>query len=235
MPLKLGIVWYLIPTPWHEEDKLHGKHIRYLTPTPKNKRNYAACDPALFNAMQKLVEQDKRAVRFIPTAGIFPKTTAYYDAPLSFPKAKGTRPALSTTRLDYRHLWISQALEVTVSCDIVFVDPDNGLECKVKRQTRNGPKYVCFDELVPYCQRGQSLVVYHHLNRSGPATEQIAVKKRELERHLYAPTVIPMRFKRGTSRVFFVIPAATHEQTIIARLSRLMESPWSAHFEYSAA
>jgi len=50
---------------------------------------------------------------------------------------------------------------------MVFADPDNGLEPRagLPRQRLNGPKYAYFDELSPYLDRGQSVVVYHHFHR----------------------------------------------------------------------
>ena len=52
----------------------------------------------------------------------------------------------------------------TASAD---ADRDNGLEPRagLPRQRLNGPKYAYFDELAPYLDRAQSVVVYHHFHR----------------------------------------------------------------------
>lgn len=65
-------------------------------------------------------------------------------------------------------------MEATRGCALVFADPDNGLESGTPRHHLKGTKYASFDELIPHLERGQSLVVYHHLGRNTSAENQIS-------------------------------------------------------------
>lgn len=116
---------------------------------------------------------------------------------------------------------------------MVFVDPDNGLEVKVKPHQRFGPKYVYFSDLSPYIERSQSLVIYHHIGRRGSAVDQIrgrlAQIKQELSREGFA-----LQYHRGSARAFFIVPSDLHSDLIFGRAKRFVDGPWSNHFELIA-
>ncbi len=76
--------------------------------------------------------------------------TIFYSTPLSYPDGMST-PKRVALRAD----WFAKALEQTSAADIVFLDPDNGIECKsVKRTSRKGPKYVYWDDIDSFVERG---------------------------------------------------------------------------------
>ena len=52
------------------------------------------------------------------------------------------------------------------------------------RHRLTGPKYAYFDELAPYLDRGQSLVVYHHLHRSVAHESQVRDRLSQVEERL---------------------------------------------------
>lgn len=121
------------------------------------------------------------------------------------------------------------ALEATQGCDVVFVDPDNGLESGTRRHHKLGPKYVYFDELVPYVQRDQSLVVYHHLHRG--ATAEVQVRERLSQVTELLGEAFALLYRRGTSRVFFVVPGEDLRESLYERAQRFAKGCWSQHFE----
>ena len=95
--------------------------------------------------------------------------------------------------------WLSYALKATRQAEMVCLDPDNGIAPDDTRMYRKeGPKFVYRDDLKAFWDRGQSLVVYHHLGMDKPANEMIgqttAVLRGALERE-----PIPLRFRKGTS------------------------------------
>jgi hypothetical protein len=93
-----------------------------------------------------------------------------------------------------------------------------------------GPKYAYFDELSPYLDRGQSLVVYHHLHRSLVHESQVRDRLSQVEGRL--GPAFALRFRPGTGRAFFVVPAEAHREVLRERAARLMRHrPWSEHFE----
>lgn len=121
---------------------------------------------------------------------------------------------------------------MTLSCDLIFVDPDNGLEVNsVKSYQRTGPKYTYFEELIPFVKRGQSLVIYHHLCRSGPAEDQVKERLDQLKEKLGVDNIYPLLYKRGTLRTFFIVPSSEHIELLKGRAIRLTQIvPWKEHF-----
>ena len=166
-------------------------------------------------------------MREIPLAGILPPETVYYDAALS------TAPGMSAaTRQAQRTSWFDQALAVTAGCDLVVLDPDNGLESpSVGRQSVYGSKYAYFEELSAFVAREQSLVVYHHFDRSGTAEEQAQRRMQEIKEKLGAELVVALRWLRISPRFFFVIAAERHEDALSAGITSLCAGPWSQHFQ----
>jgi len=108
-------------------------------------------------------------------AGVLPSETAFYEEPLSFLGFPSSGLKAQVMRLEQRKYWLERALDATSGCDAVFLDPDNGLEVSVKRYQNKGPKYVYLDELTPFIERSQSVIIYHHLCRNGTAEEQTSI------------------------------------------------------------
>jgi len=133
---------------------------------------------------------------------------------------------------DVRNAWIARAYAATASCDIVFADPDNGLQCKsVGPYHRLGPKYAFYDDLLPLIERDQTVVIYHHACRQGSADAQIMERLRHLGlRRPTARCICALRFRRGNSRAFLVVPAAAHERVVRLRVKQLLAGQWRQHF-----
>ena len=73
---------------------------------------------------------------------------------------------------------------------VVFADPDNGMEPRagLPRARLTGPKYTYFHELAPYLDRGQSLIIYHHLHRSMVQEGQVCDRLSQVEESLGRPS-----------------------------------------------
>jgi len=226
--LRLGVVWYLVPDEGHNAD---GKHTSYLKPTAVNVTWYKGCDPALYDRLAEIVDTKSRNVTSIRNGGILPTGTVFFEEPLTFDGMPHIGPAAREARLRLRSEWLQRALEATAGCDVVFVDPDNGLESGTKRHHNRGTKYVYFDELGPYLSRGQSLVVYHHMGRNPKVPEQIQQRLAEITRRLEGcSSPFALRYGRGTSRAFFVVPTKAHRTVLLERAGRFVLGPWSRHF-----
>lgn len=219
----LGIVWYLVPDEGHNDD---GRHISYLT-----KPDYRACDPELHDGLRRLVIDERRArsVELLPQSGLLPATTRYFNRPLDYGRAGGT----GDRRLEFRDRWLTDAMQACASCDVIFLDPDNGLEvASVPKHAPKAPKYVYWDEFEQFARLGKTLVVYHHLNRTQTAFRQIAAKKAEIRNTLPGiPGLAALLFRRGSLRVFFVLPAPEHRSLVESTLGRMVSGAWSRHFE----
>jgi len=223
----LGVVWYLFP----DEGK-GGGITKYLEPTEENKRKYRRCDPALYDALRQIKTGNQRDVQSIRVLNILPANTIFYEEPLTFDGMPNIGLRSHLLRINHRKKWVQNACNVTSSCDIVFLDPDNGLQIKsVQRHHKYSPKYVFLDEISPYWKRGQSLVIYQHMNFGKTAEDQINEWLSILNDFLGTEGAFALRYLRGPARAYIVIPTKTHEEILRYRTSRFLKSPWSQHFE----
>ena len=230
--LKLGVVWYRPPLSIVAADPADdGKHIAYLCPKQKDvgeeqEREYRCCDPPLYDALREIVKRGDRRIEAVEKSGLLGPGTVFYGHQIPNP-SEHTR---GEDRVRARLGWIEGALEATVGRDVVFLDPDNGLEPQ-SISTTNALKYAYLSEVEKWFGRGQSVVVYHHLGRNGTHTEQIARWLKRLERRFGPADIFALRFRRGTSRAFFVLATAEHGPSMRQRAEALTVAPWSEHFE----
>ena len=226
--LKLGVVWYLTEEKSKGKD---GKHTTYLRPTKKNARDFRACDPCLYDKLAHIIKSGNRSVTAVQEAGIFPQDTSYHQQLLSMEGIKPIRGATSHEQRELRRtLWHQEALKATEGCDLVLLDPDNGLKKDPGNYPKQTLKHAFYQELGQYLNRGQGLVVYHHLNRTSSARNQT----RHLHLELYQTLghrAFAMLYHRGSARIFLVIPAAGQRETLYDRASKMLKGPWAKHFD----
>ena len=212
--LRLGVVWYLVP----DEGNGDGRFTHYLEANDRNHKSYRIWDPVLYDALQR-IGQNGRCVQAVRRSGILGISCSFYESILDW---HGT--TCMSDRVIFRQTWHKNAVESTKDCDVVFLDPDNGLECKVSRYDRKrGGKFVYMDEMTPYIERGQSVIVYQHLNRICSAEAQIhgwitLIQKQLGKTH----RIFGLRWHRSSGRVFFVISAQQHRPWLIERAKILL-------------
>jgi hypothetical protein len=219
---RLGIVWCLFGNEIHNSD---GRHTSYL-----QKPEFRSLDPQLHERLALIVDSGRRSVRRISKANIFPANTISFDLPIM---PSNQIRAYRVDRETYRARWLSRALEVTAACDLVFFDPDNGLQTRcVPKHAPKAGKYVFWDELKPFWDRGQSLIVYHHLNRSASVREQTEILRTKFRvQFADAGEIISLLFRRGSCRHFWIVGQTHHACVLRARIEAMMGSAWGDHFE----
>ena len=228
-PLRLGVVWYLFPDESHNDD---GKHLSYLLEKPSSYKQFKICDELLHSGLKQHlsdafgnVVMEKRHLNTIEMSGLLPKETCFYSEPLSF-QPNESYPA----RIRKRAAWIDGALKAVADAEVVFLDPDNGIECKsVSMTASKGPKYTYWDDIEAFVKREQSLVIYHHMNHSAKHVLQVKAILEEIEAR-FKRKAEALIFNRGTSRAYFVIPAPGHCELIRERLASVTAGPWNQHF-----
>ncbi len=186
--LRLGVAWYLK----EDDGGSDGNKTKY----PKLK----GCDSHLYDFLQDLVDSRKRRVSEVEQSNILP-TNLYHSVPIS-----------SGTRIR----WFKDALEATKDAAVVFVDPDNGIASP--NTPVGSPKHVLPYELEQFYERGQSLIIYHHLARTD-ADNLINGLAEELQELLDLP-YLPwaLRYRRGTGRVYFIVAQEQHKSEIYGTL-----------------
>lgn len=215
--LKLGVVWYRYRDESHNSD---GKHISYLE--AHRRRNYYKCDPELYDCLFKIVKESKsRKISEIENSKILGPNTRFFSE---------NCPSGS---LQSRTEWHKQALDSTQGCDLVFLDPDNGLINEMLDDVSGKHAYFC--EVQAFVRQGGALIIYHHLNRSATHDQQIKDRVRWLTDKLCdSHQVAAFRYRRGTSPAFFVIcPTTNLREILLPRMYAISEGSWVAekHFD----
>ena len=222
--LRLGVLWYRVPDESHTND---GRHIDYLQPTAANINRYRVCDPVLYDSLGALVRAGSRVVSAVSESRLLPADTTYHDEPLSF------RDVAPGKRRAHREQWLAKAHERVADAALVFLDPDNGIEVKTDRHTREGPKYAYYDDVTPLSRAGKTVVIYQHANRDGSFADQIRGRLAALQSRLGGPTeaFVAVRWLRLSPRAFIVAVASDHLTMMRTRLDGFLASPWGRHFE----
>ena len=231
--LRLGVLWYR----FHGDGSAatnDGRHTDYLFAPSRHERLLRRCDPELFEKMLHLVKND-HSIAAVEANRVLPADTVFFSEGLSF---RGTRRGERDAK---RHRWLNAGLRRVKEAEVVFFDPYNGLEAPSRSSmSLMGPKYVYYDDLQSCWERGQSLVVYHHVGRTyrgrkADAGEQIRSRCRELCQRLSGAEPRVLRYRRRSPRVYFVLPSPKHDVRLKARINTFLDSPWSAgsppHFE----
>ena len=225
--LKLGVVWYRPPLSIVAADPADdGKHTNYLW--SGRDEPFRCCDPPLYDKLREIVECNSRCVEAVERANLLGPDTIFHRARVPGP----VQSAHGEARITDRQRWVNDALHTTEGCDVVFLDPDNGLEPKAVPITRKmAPKYAYLEEVGKWVERDQSVVIYHHLGRNGTHTDQISGWLECLRGEFSSHNIFALRFRRGTSRAFFVLAAKCHASILRERAKALTVTPWSKHFE----
>jgi hypothetical protein len=220
-PLKLAVIWYLMPDETHNSD---GRHTQFLRDA-----QLRACDPELHGALVKILNEGTRNTTQLAACGILPPDyTTYYTE---------TIPCANNGRLapDARKRWFSGALRSSQNADLVFLDPDNGLAgSSVSYSSARAGKYAFLEELGAFTERSQSVLLYQHHHRQSSTQKQITDMLERL-RPYGAPNtrVFSFTFRRGSVRTFYLIPAQTHVGVLGHNIARLRDSLWCSFISVS--
>jgi CBS domain-containing protein len=143
--ISTAVCWMLTP----DDGRTDGQFTTYLT-QPERWRHY---DSELYDQLREAVAiQGRRDVRYVEEVGLLP-STRFYDELLH--DDAGSRENYFET------FW-----QVSKGCDLVFFDPDNGLEVKSKPYgKRDSCKYLYWRELEKAVASGHSVLVYQHFRR----------------------------------------------------------------------
>jgi hypothetical protein len=226
----LGVVWYRYPD---EKDLGDGRHTGY---TEEEKQPlYTACDRGLVRRMKEVHPENRRTIRELEKAlkGYLPKRTIYFDETLldrgllEKRGIWGQAKKKIQQRLEERDRWLRAALSAVRGCDVVFLDPDNGLEiksCSKKHQVKAG-KYVFYDEVEAFAEMHDLVVVYHHLSRQGSHKEQVDMREKALRKRLKGYEVHSLMFRRYSPRAYFLIAQEPVIVDVKKRVDAYLDGP----------
>lgn len=143
--IRIGVCWMLTPG----DGRPDGGMTKYLA----NPSRYRAHDPDLFDLLRSVIATpDNRHLALIEASGILPGAE-YFDEII--PDDEGGRSA-----------FFRAAMIKLVQSDLIFFDPDNGLDVPSKaRGKRDSSKFVYRDEVTTVFNAGKSVLIYQHFIR----------------------------------------------------------------------
>lgn len=203
--VSMGVGWMLTP----DDGRTDGGHTTYLNRPSVWRRH----DPDLFDHLKtSLRSGSARSVDMIEGTNLLGDTAFHREHVLASepPRAE----------------WLRGLLETSVGRDLVFLDPDNGLEVRSVRFGRaNSDKYVYWREVRALFERGHSLLIYQHFPRRPREafTEELGAR---LAREVGIESVVTL----ATSNVLFLMAPQIHHQDRLAGVAAEVRRRWGDQF-----
>ena len=209
--LSLGVVWYYNDKGTGSPGD--GQRLSYLDKPGE----YEDCDPALYGLLKRIVHLRSRNLQAIEDSGILGDRGCFLNEPVP-----GGLPA--------RNQWSNAAVAAMATADMVFLDPDKGLAPPTAG--RSSPEHINLYEVRPFVERGQTVIIYHHLARSfegkgASHCKQMRGWAKRLKEKLplnSEPEIL--WYRRGTARAYFILSGEEHTDIIARRLDAFRASRW---------
>jgi len=207
--LSSGICWMLT----EDDSRPDGGKLDYLL-KPDTWRGY---DGELFEALREaVVIQGERSVQGADKRNIVPGGE-YYET------------ILTDDRVERSHFF-AQFFQRSQGKDLLFFDPDNGMEIKsVPPGKKNSSKYLYWQELEGIHELGASVLIYQHFPRES--------------RDVFIERMIPGFQKRTeyeqvisfrTSHVVFFLLALDKHMNIFKKCIAILLTQWEGQFTVSS-
>ena len=143
--IETAVCWVLT----EDDSRTDGRRIRYLE-QPGKWQNY---DPILYEHLREhVLEKGTRNISHIEKNNILPKSRFYKE--------------FICDDIDSRARFFKKFLKFAQGSDLIFFDPDNGIEVKsIPRGKKSSSKYIYWDEVQSSYEAGYSLMIYQHFPR----------------------------------------------------------------------
>ncbi len=196
---KIGVCWMLT----EDRRKTDGMRIGYLH-QPERWRSF---DEPLFDALKNaVVDRERRNVSCVQRENLIPHAT-YYSRFLT----DGNR-----------EVFFTEFEEVSNGMDLIFFDPDNGMEVSsVPPGAPGSHKYLSWVELTRSFSRGHSLLVYQHFPRM-ERKKFTTLMVRTLRRKTGAKTMYSLE----TGSVVFFLLLQRHHAEIFDDAVKQIQRRW---------
>lgn len=190
--LALGVAWWLYPDEAHNGD---GRHIGYLNAS----HIWRYIDPPLFDSLKAMVQNGERSVSALQSHVLIEGAT-YHGNPLYFADSK------PGARRSERMKWFNSVGAWASDRDVLFLDPDNGLEpAGYSAGSAKAGKSITVDEIMTLTAGKRPLIVYHHqTRRAGGHILELEYWRGRL-RDAGCVSVDAIRASAFSARAFFVV------------------------------
>ena len=212
--LTLGVNWYLTPN----DAGVDGRHIEYLS------RPCDTADTELHSILKTIVADDLRSVAELENRQLL-CNAAYFHKVLDF-SGSADKKAL-------RDSWHKEAVALLRSQNLIFLDPDNGLEVSShKPHCINGNKFAAYQEVADYFREGASVIVYNHRDRS-PESKYLErfTRFREMADAADAD-LFCLKASRFSVRDYLFLSQARHTQKLRTAVDEMLKTGWNQYLSY---
>ncbi|MCS0496865.1 hypothetical protein NVS89_17335 [Ancylobacter sp. MQZ15Z-1] len=206
--IRIGVCWMLTPS----DGSSDGEKRRYL----EQPERYRRFDPELFDELSLVSpEPDRRRLESIEQSGIVPGAT-YFNAVL-------------TDAADERMRFMADCRRELANADLVFFDPDNGLETTLHRGRKGSSKFLYLDEAAAFYAAGKSLLIYQHFPRE---KREAFIASCAARLYAVAPAATLCAFR--TAHVVFLLLNHPESPAALTEAAQLASTKWSAKARASA-
>lgn len=198
--IRIGVCWMLTP----DDTRSDGRKISYLQ-DPERWRGF---DPSLFDSLAEAISRGSRRVRHFQGSKLLPNATFHNS--------------LVPDHTPSRKRWLTTSLRKLGRADLLFFDPDNGMEIKsIPGGKRDSGKYLFWDEIQLAWSKGFSLLVFQHFSREKRDSHVSRLTKQLKE---FAPGCIVAPLV--TSNVVYLLAFQQHHATEIGNALELVDKRW---------
>lgn len=207
----IGLNWYLtLDEPIHSKTFTDGKHVDFL------KCKCDTPDVLLHCALKKIGLSNNRSVTRLENAKLF-ENALFWNKIL---EAKN------------RDEWHLKALKKLGNQDVIFLDPDNGLEVKsTKPYSKNGNKYTTYKEAADYYSQGSTVIIYNHRDRK---SESEYVKRfyrfKDIEETKNAK-IFYLRASRYSGRDYLFLVQERHFSDLEMAINSFLATEWCRYLK----
>ena len=199
--LRLLVAWMLTP----DDGSTDGKFISYIAKPSK----WQDFDPVLFWQLKDLLESGARR-----EVGMIERSWLLGDAGYFSEVVPDQRPG--------REQWFRSLQAKAEAYDLVFLDPDNGLEVKSRPLgKKNSAKFLYWPEVEGLWASGKSLLIYQHFIREN---RQKFVQRMLQSLASYTPGSVVTAF--ATPHVAFLMALQPDHQQHHAKVVESIQEGW---------
>jgi hypothetical protein len=202
--LRIGVCWMLTP----DDARSDGRKISYLS----NSEQWRGFDPDLFDSLAEAITKGSRGVRHFQKSKLLPNA--------SFCNVRVPDHQASRKR------WLMTSLSKLTGVDLLFFDPDNGIEIKSIPEGKKGSsKYLYWDEIQLAWAQGFSLLIFQHFARE-KRDSHIARLTKRLGEIAIGGTVMPFL----TTNVVFLLAFHQRHAVELEDALKVVDERWTGKF-----
>ena len=204
--LKIAVCWMLT----ENDTRSDGRRISYL----QQPGNFRSFDQDLFDTLHKaVIKKNSRTIQMIQKHRFISQ-------------ARYLNELVSDT-IDHRQKYFERLSHIAQDSDLIFFDPDNGIEVKSKlKGKKDSNKYLYWDEVERFWKHGHSLLIYQHFPR---VNRFDYIRKLSSELCLKTGANELITFKTSTV-AFFLLPQLRHRKKIRSAVDSIQKD-WKGMIE----